>query len=378
MRLMAIPGRSGEERAIVDFLTKTLRQAGAPADAIKTDQAHRRTPLPGEVGNLVFKLPGTRRGRRRLLMAHLDTGPLCVGSRPVRRGSRIGSADPDTGLGADDRAGVAVVLNTALTLLENGLSHPPMTFFWPVQEEVGLHGARCARLGLLGRPKLAFNFDGGAADKLTVGATGGYRMTIDVRGLASHAGGAPELGISAIAIAALAVADLQRNGWHGAIAKGRRRGTSNVGVIEGGAATNVVADHVRLRVEARSHDPSFRQRIVREIEAAFRRAVTEVTSVLRERGDVQFDGRLDYESFRLADEEPCVVAAEAAVRAVGGDPLRFVSDGGLDANWMTARGIPTVTLGCGQLFQHTTREQLDVPEFHRACRIALCLATQED
>ena len=56
----------------------------------------------------------------------------------------------------------------------------------------------------LGKPKLAFNFDGGSSEKLTLGATGGYRMQIDISGLASHAGGAPEAGVSAIAIAALA------------------------------------------------------------------------------------------------------------------------------------------------------------------------------
>ena len=48
--------------------------------------------------------------------------------------------------------------------------------------------------------------------------------------------------------------------------KGGHSGTSNVGVIHGGEATNVVTDHVEIRAEARSHDPKFRERIVREIE----------------------------------------------------------------------------------------------------------------
>ena len=47
---------------------------------------------------------------------------------------------------------------------------------------------------MLGKPKLAFNFDGGSPAKLTIGATGGYRMTIDIQGLASHAGNRPERG----------------------------------------------------------------------------------------------------------------------------------------------------------------------------------------
>jgi tripeptide aminopeptidase len=64
----------------------------------------------------------------------------------------------------------------------------------------------------------------------------------------------------------------------------------------------------------------------------------------------------------------------AAVKAVGRQPQLAVSNGGLDANWLTARGLPTVTLGCGQRNAHMLGEQLDVAEFEAACRIALCLA----
>ena len=46
-----------------------------------------------------------------------------------------------------------------------------------------------------------------------------------------------------------------------------------------------------------------------------------------------------------------------------------------DANWMAANGIPTVTLGCGQIDIHTTREQLDLNAFEAACAVALRLAT---
>ena len=131
-----------------------------------------------------------------------------------------------------------------------------------------------------------------------------------------------------------------------------------------------------LRAEARSHDPAFRRKIVRAIEQAFRkgRPAASATSTASAAA-CEIDGRLDYESFRLRDDEPCVLAAEAAVRRCGAEPIRAISNGGLDANWMTARGIPTVTLGCGQENGHTVSERLDLVEFRRACRIALRLAT---
>jgi tripeptide aminopeptidase len=376
--MMAIPGRSGQEAGVVEFIRGKLLEAGLPSDALRSDDANRRTLLAGQVGNIILKLPGAIRGPRRMLAAHLDTVPICVGSKPVRKGNTFVSGDPATGLGADDRSGAAVLLATALSILRGRLAHPPLTLLWTVQEEVGLQGARHVKVGLLGKPQLAFNFDGGSPIKLSIGATGGYRMTIDVRGLASHAGGAPAEGISAIAIASLAIADLVKNGWHGLVKKGRHVGTSNVGVIHGGEATNVVTNHVSIRAEARSHEPKFRERIVREIVRSFERAAKRVRNVAGKRGSVHIDGSLEYEAFRLQPNEPCVTAAAAAVRAEGHDPELAVSNGGLDANWLSAHGIPTVTLGCGQRNIHTVAEELDIADFQLARRIALRLATAAD
>ena len=377
LELMAIPGTSGHEGLIAERVRSELLTAGASSADIRTDEAHRQSPLRGgAVGNLVFHLPGTVRAPRRMLMAHLDTVPLCVGAKPVLKAGFVRSGDKTTGLGADDRAGCAVVLTVATEILRRRLPHPPLVFFWPVQEEVGLYGAHFADLKLLNKPKLAFNWDGGPAAKLTVGATGAYRISIDIHGLASHAGVAPEMGVSAVAIAGLAIADLQRSGWLGDVRRAGKRGTSNIGVIRGGAATNVVTDHVELKAEARSHDRRFRREILRAIEQAFNCGHRERQQCRWSRkGEAKISSRLDYESFELEADERCVLAAEAAIRSIGGEPLRAISNGGLDANWLSARGIPTVTLGCGQMNAHTLAERLDLAAFHQACRIALRLAT---
>ncbi|NCA12315.1 M20/M25/M40 family metallo-hydrolase, partial [bacterium] len=170
LELMAIRGGSGDEKAVAERIVKHLRAAGCRADAIHFDTAHTKTPLPGNVGNLIVKLPGTRAGPRRLLMAHMDTVPVCLGSQPVVAGRFVKSGNPASGLGADDRSGCAVVLATALEILRRELPHPPLTFLFAIQEEVGLYGARFVKAADLGRPKLAFNFDGGAVEKITVGA----------------------------------------------------------------------------------------------------------------------------------------------------------------------------------------------------------------
>lgn len=374
-QLLAIPGRSTREGKVMEFVVERLRQCGAAAEWIRFDQVHQRSPFGGECGNLILKLPGRSRGPRRLLMAHADTVPLCEGSRPMRQGDQLVSGDPNTALGADDRSGVAIVLHTAMRVLRERPLHPPLTFLFTVQEELGLYGARFLNPRSLGRPMLAFNFDSGPANRVTIGATGGYRMDIRISGLASHAGVAPEKGISAITIAGCAIADLHRDGWLGRVEKGRHTGTSNIGVIKAGEATNVVTPEAHLRAEARSHDSRFRERIVRAIERAFQRAAREVRNIDGRKGRVFIEGRLDYEAFRLAPDCPSLVAAENAIRRLGLTPVRNISNGGLDANWMFAHGIPTVTLGCGQENMHTTAERLNLSEFDTACRLAWLLAT---
>lgn len=373
--LMAIPGKSCQEGGVVDFVRQRLLQAGLSASSMLVDDSHTRSPYGGETGSLIVKLAGRKRGPRRLLMAHLDTVPLCVGCRPIRDNDVIRSADPNTALGADNRAGVAVLLQSLLEILRQDLPHPPVTFFWPIQEEIGLLGARHVKVADLGHPKLCFNWDGGAPQMACIGATGAYHLEITVTGIASHAGVHPEQGASAIAIAGLAIADLQQNGWHGLIRKGRKTGTSNIGVIAGGDATNVVTSKVQVAAEVRSHDPAFRERLVKEFRKAFERAAKQVRTDDDRCGRIDFQAQLKYESFQLNESEPSVQEAQRAIRVIGLEPSVRISNGGLDANWLSSRGLPTVTLGCGQQDVHTVKETLHIPSFLSACQIGLILAT---
>ena len=374
LELMAIPGKSGEEAEVVAYLRRRLREAGVPASSILADCVNRRSPAGGDTGNLIVKFPGSRRGPRRLLMAHIDTVPLCVGCKPVQEGAFIRPRSRGTALGADDRAGASLLLQTVCEILRTGLPHPPLTFLWSVQEEIGLYGVRYASLGKLGKPRLCFNWDGGAPNTVVVGATGGYAMDIVIDGVASHAGAHPDDGVSAVAIAGLAIAELVQNGWHGLIVKEENTGTSNIGVIVGGSATNVVAPTVRLQAEARSHSARFRRRIVAEFRRAFVNAAKRVTNTQKQAGQVTFNAALKYESFRLPLTEPCVQAAMDAVRSIGLEPGAAICNGGLDANWMMAHGLPTVTLGCGQQGAHTVDEALHIDSYLQACRVALAIA----
>jgi tripeptide aminopeptidase len=308
-------------------------------------------------------------------MAHVDTVPICVGADPVVDGAVIRSRNKASGLGGDDRSGTAVCLTVLRELMRQNLPHPPLTVLFAVQEEIGLYGARYCSVNKLGKPAYGFNWDGSSPETVCIGATGDYAIEIDVHGHASHAGVHPEWGVSATAIAALAIADLVEHGWHGLIRKGKHAGTSNVGVIQAGEATNVVTPRLSLRAEARSHDPVFRKQIVEAYRKAFERAAKFLKSEDGKRGRIEFRSDLHYESFRLPLDAVPVQLAQGAIRSLGLTPDVCIGNGGLDANWMFAHGIPTVTLGCGQHAIHTVEETLNLSDYLQACRIGLLLAT---
>lgn len=382
MHFLEIDGVTGEEAAIAAAVAETLREIGVPASAIRHDTVHERIPVPTQVGNLIVDLPGNRPGPRLLFATHLDTVPLCAGARPRREGDRIVS-DGTTALGGDNRTGCAVLVSMVETLLAHDLPHPPITLLFTVREESGLHGARELDPKDLGGAEMCFNVDSTHAAKLTIGAVGQVDWKADIHGRASHAGVAPEKGISATLVAAVALTEAHRGGWFGRVEKPDGRGSSNVGVFGGrdggpaGDATNVVTDYVHILGEARSLDVAFAETIAAAWRDAFERARKEVTDVEGRTAEVELASERAYPSFTLAEDSPAVVRARRAAEAIGLEPHTELSSGGLDANWLVEHGIPTVTFGAGQAEIHTLDEYVDLPEFARGCRMAVALATLE-
>jgi tripeptide aminopeptidase len=385
MRFLAVEGVTGREAQIGKELVAALKQAGVPARCIRFDDAHRRIPLATQTGNLIVDLPGRgslRSADRLLLMTHMDTVPLCAGAKPKRQGRKVVNT-AKTALGGDNRTGCAVLVTLAAELMRHKVDHPPLTLLFTVREESGLWGARHVKPADLGNVTMGFNYDGRAANHVVVGALGADRWEVEVFGRASHAGVAPERGISATMIVAEALAAVRAGGWFGKVEKNGRMGTSNVGPVGGandtpaGAATNVVTDYVLVRGESRSHDTKF----FKEITAAYKSAFQQAARLVRNRdgkaGRVKFKTRTDYLPFRLKETVPVVRRAVAAVAAQGRTPQIRLANGGLDANWLVRHGIPTVTFGAGQNEPHTVDEWIDLAEFEAACRLAVGIVTGE-
>jgi tripeptide aminopeptidase len=381
LRFLAVEGVTGQEQAIGREVVKELVASGVPRKWIRFDDAHRRIPLPTQSGNLIVTLPGTTPGPRRLFMTHLDTVPLCAGAVPVRKGGRIVPAGR-TALGGDNRTGVACLATMLITLLERKLPHEPLTALFTVREESGLWGARYVESGDLGDPVMGFNVDGNSPREITIGAVGAERWEAEIVGRAAHAGVHPERGVSATMVAALALAEVHGKGWFGKVKQDGKEGTSNVGSFgsadgrSAGEATNVVTDYALIRGEARSHDTRFAGTITAAYRDAFRAAAAAVVDDRGRGAKVRFQTRRDYYPFRLKEDSPVVQRALAAAARAGWTAALRVSNGGLDANWTTRNGIPTITFGAGQNNVHTVEEFVELADFTAGCRLALALATQ--
>ena len=383
MRFLAVEGVTGQEAAIARDLMAALKDVGVPQKSMRLDDANSRIPVPTQCGNLIVDLPG--RGRmnnkpRLLFMTHMDTVPLCAGAKPKVQGKKIVNT-VKTALGGDNRTGCAVLVSLAAELIKQKLDHPPITLMFCVREESGLWGARFVDKADLGPIEMAFNYDGGSASNVVVGAVGGDKWEVEIFGRASHAGGAPERGISSTMILGLALAEIQAGGWFGKVVKGDKQGTSNIGPVTGGEgrpagdATNVVTDYVHVQGESRSHDAKFCKEITGAYKSAFEHAAARVTNSEGKSGRVKFKAQTSYHPFRIKDSAPVVKRAVAAITEMGGTPNIRTTNGGLDANYMVRHGIPTVTFGAGQNEAHTVDEWINLDEFRRACQLALHLAT---
>lgn len=316
--------------------------------------------LGGDSGNVIATIPG--RGSRGIIFsAHLDTVDPGTGIEPLVADGVIVSSGP-TILGADDKAGVAVVLEAVRVLKERHLEHAPIQIIFTVAEEKGLLGAKELKREQIGAD-LAFVFDSaGPVGHITVRAP--YQDSIEAvfHGKATHAGVDPEKGANAIVAAANAVSAMSL----GRISPDT---TANVGVIHGGRAANIIADRVEIKGEARSlreeeligQTASMIDIMNREATAAGCRLETDV--------------RREYDGFHLKLDDEVVEIVSAAAEQAGVRAVLESTGGGADTNIFNALGLQAVGLGVGYTDPHSEEEALPVADLVNAARLAVAIAT---
>lgn len=361
LELVQIDSISKKELAVAVVLEKALLEIGAE---VRFDQAGEA--VGGEIGNLIARFPGTDLARPTLLLsAHMDTVVPGEGIKPVCDGDIIRS-DGTTILGGDDKSGIAIIIEVLRTLKEKSLAHGDIEIVFTICEEFGLVGAKhldCSQL----KSKSGIVLDCDHADFLFTRSPASDRMEFTVHGLEAHAGVCPEAGISAIQIASEAISRMS-------LGRIDFETTANIGMIEGGAAVNIVPKTVFVRAESRSHNEEKLDKQTTHMCRCFSEAANKFSV---EKNNKKITGRIeekvwrDYNRVNLTASTPIVQAVLSAAERCGYIVKTNATGGGCDANIFNEKGITVPNLGTGMYQIHTVNEWLDFKETCQTAEVVL-------
>jgi tripeptide aminopeptidase len=357
--LVSIDSVSREEGRLARELAETLAKLGAET---RFDRAGEK--VGGDTGNLIAWLKGTASLPPLLLSAHMDTVEPGKGVTAVLRDG-VFTSDGTTILGADDKSALAIILETLRVLKEDQIVHGPLEIVLTICEEVGLLGAKHLDYDLLTAP-YGYVLDATDTEGIVTRAPAANRIELVIHGKASHAGAAPEKGINAIWLAGQAI---------GGLSLGRvdRETTCNIGVIEGGIATNIVPDKVIVKGEVRSHDSKKLQAVTDTIVSAFQKAVDDcrVETYKEERPRLEVNIERDFPATHIPENHPVVARARQAAANLGRNMICKPSGGGADANIFFEKGILTGVLGTGMKDVHTVSESVAVDDMVKAVELLI-------
>jgi tripeptide aminopeptidase len=361
LELVQIDSVSRREREVAERIKRICEEMGAE---VYIDDAGEK--VGGNTGNVIARFAGTIPGAEPIMMsAHMDTVVPGEGVKPVVEGDII-RTDGTTVLGGDDKSGVAVIIETIRCLQEQAIPHAPIDAVFSICEEVGLLGAKHLDLSKV-RAKYGLVFDSDDPGFLFTKGPSANHFEFKIFGLESHAGVAPEQGISAIKIAAEAIAEMK-------LGRIDEVTTANIGVIRGGEATNIITNLVTLRGEARSLDEAKLNAQTEHMIKCFTDAAEkyEVTvDGVKTKGRVESEVTREYQAMDVADSSRVVQLVLGAASRMNLEVKTLASGGGCDANIFNQKGIECANLGTGMRAIHTVKEWLDVKDMYASAEMTL-------
>ena len=308
-------------------------------------------------GNIVAKLKGNPNGTPILFSCHMDTVSPGKGIKPQIKDGII-SSDGSTILGADDKAGIAAVVEALQIIKDENIDHGDIEVVFSIYEEGGLFGAKNLDYSKLDSKKAYVLDSGGAPGTIIYKGPAQSSVKIKFIGKEAHAGVAPETGISAIEIAAEAISNMN-------LLRIDEETTANIGIIQGGSATNIVTKEVILEGEARSLDND-------KLKAQTDHMV-KVSNEAAEKykGQVEIDIAQSYEAFEISLDHELVEDVKAANEILGFKTITVPSGGGSDTNIYNSKGIPTINLGIGMMAPHTLEEHISIEDLVNSSKLVL-------
>lgn len=332
---------SKKERRIAIKLQEILEKIGFETFF---DDAH--ISAGSDTGNLIARLPGNKDVPSIILGAHMDTVIPGESIKPQIENGIIKS-DGTTILGADDKAGIAAIIEGIKYIKENRIPHGDIEVVFTICEEIGLLGAKFLDRSKI-KSKYAFIFDSsGEVGSVIIKGPAETQINAKIIGKAAHAGLNPEKGISAIQVAAEAINNMQ-------LLRIDEETTANIGIIKGGLATNIVCDLVETKLEARSLSKEKLTKQVDHMVSCFRKACDNFSAKL------ELDIEESYPEFSINKKDPILEVVESAMKRQGIDYNPKSTGGGSDTNILNGAGIKAVTLGIGMTNSHSTEEYITV------------------
>lgn len=352
--LVQIDSETKHEGTIVTILKEKMEALGFDVieDDTKVETGH-------GAGSLIATLKGTVEEADPIYFTcHMDTVVPGKGIKPELREDGYIYSDGTTILGADDKAGIAALFEMAKVLKESGMPHGDIQFIITAGEESGLVGAKAMDASLL-KAKYGYAVDSdGKVGGIVTAAPYQAKLWTTIHGKTAHAGVAPEKGVSAITIAAKSVA---------AMSLGRidSETTANIGRFEGGQATNIVCDEVKILAEARSINETKLNKQTAHMMETFEKTAAAMG------GHAETDLQLMYPGFSFSEEDEVVQTAMHAISNIGRTPKLMTSGGGSDGNVFNGAGVPTVTLSVGYEEIHTKNERMPREELNKLTELLL-------
>jgi tripeptide aminopeptidase len=279
------------------------------------------------------------------------------------RGQTIVTTDGTTLLGADDKAGLAVIVEAIAYLVEHPeLEHGPVRLCFTCDEEIG-HGVDHVDPKKLSAV-CCYTLDGAGRDEIDIETFSADGAIVTVRGVNIH----PSIGkgrmVNAVRGAAMFIDRLPRDRLSPETTDGRD-GFVHPYTIEGGVAETTV--HVLLRDfdAAKLRD---QERLLREAAAAVEREIAGLK--------IDVDVTTQYRNMAegLPKEPRAAAYAELAHRNLGRTPKLSIIRGGTDGSRLTEIGVPTPNLSTGEQNPHSPLEWCCLEDLAAAAEVLVELA----
>lgn len=274
----------------------------------------------------------------------------------------------ETTLGGDDKGGVAIILETFESLVENNLPHNDVFAVITPSEEVGLLGAKSIKWEEIpdeftpAKDMLVLD-NGGGADLVAVEGPCMYKINVHYEGASAHAGIEPEKGRSAILAMSNAIAKMR-------IGRLNDYTTSNIGSIISEFPTNVVPKDCKIRMEVRCLNEDEAKENVDNYVDIFEKTAKEFEV------KCNIDIEYDYPPLKQIDGNVLLDRILDAYNKVGVVAKPIKIGGGCDGNIYLKNGFNSVILGVGMYKIHTIEEYLVISDMEKTAEAVLEFITK--